>query len=317
MKWGFALSYYRYIPYGFKGSASETLNFSQDPMQPVAATVTFKGSEGIDVLAVTAAAAITEYAALGCTLQQFFSSGSLYLQTVGPVGELQQQYTESMRGRNFIIGAMFRPFKTLNLGFTYHSGLKSSFDSQLLVWLVDEEGNDLDPIVQTSLSRVRIPAQYSLGVSWRPAAGLNLSCDYSVLDWRDGTIENYYAEGSVLPYPQKNYFDTRQQYVRNLRLGMEVSVPLRRILLHLRGGWNSEKQLAADRSGEPLQTNGLAAGVGLEFSDTLHAEVAYQRQKADWLEDGYFAKNQAVPSRFSADLLKFSLTYRFGRIFKE
>ncbi len=123
--------------------------------------------------------------------------------------------------------------------------------------------------------------------------------------------------GSVVPYPQKDDFDSEQKNVSNLRLGMEINLPLRWFLLHLRGGWSGDKQLYADSSGQPVKVNAVAAGIAFEFSRTLLLEVAYQRKKADWSENGYFVKEQAVASHYKANLLKFSLTYRFGRIFKE
>jgi len=317
MKWGFALSYYRFIPYGYKGSANEPFTFPPAGADSTAAIVNFTGSEGVDVLAFSAAAGITEYFSLGCTVQQFFSSGNLHLQTLNRQGEFHQQYSESLRGRNFIIGLMFRPFKALNLGFTYHSGLKNNFDSSLLSWEVDEQGVEVNLSAKSSLAQVVIPSQYSLGAALKPFRGLNLSFDYSRIDWQKGTLENYYDQGSLLPYPQKAYFSTEQKNISNVRMGMEIDLPLRSWILHLRGGWSADGQLYTDNSGQAVKINGYAAGLGCEFSRYLQLEIAFQRQDAVWNEEGYFMNDQAVPSRFSANLLKFSLTYRFGRIFKD
>jgi long-subunit fatty acid transport protein len=317
MKWGFALSYYRYIPYGFKGSAGETLSFPGSGYVPLTSDVEFRGSEGIDVLAFSTAAAISEYFSLGFTVQQFFSSGSQHVQTVNREGEFHQLYNESLRGRNLIIGLLFRPFKALSLGFTYHSGLKNSFDSSLLSWEVDGQGVEKNHIAASSMARVVIPGQYSLGAALRPVRWLNLSFDYSRIDWQKGTIADYYDPGSVLPYPQKADFIRPQKNISNLRFGMEIDLPLRHWLLHLRGGWSSDRQLYADSSDQAVKINGYAAGIGCEFSQSLQLEIAYQRQNAAWRENSYFSNYQEVSSQTSADLLKFSLTYRFGRIFKE
>jgi hypothetical protein len=40
--WTFALSYYRYIPYGFKGSAQSVLTYLDDRFNPRKTTVTFR-----------------------------------------------------------------------------------------------------------------------------------------------------------------------------------------------------------------------------------------------------------------------------------
>ncbi|MCX6557776.1 MAG: hypothetical protein NTW95_10165 [Candidatus Aminicenantes bacterium] len=317
MKWGFALSYYRFIPYGFKGSAVEPFTFPPAFSASTEVIVNFIGSEGVDVLAFSGAAGITEFFSLGCTVQQFFSSGSLHLQFLNRSGEFDEQYSESLRGRNLILGLMFRPFETLNLAFTYHSGVKSNFDSSLLTWQVDDEGTDVNVNSNSSLARVIIPSQYSLGAALRPWRWLNLSFDYSRIDWRRGTLEAYYDFATPLPYPQKAYLGSQQQDVRNLRLGMEIDLPLRRLLLHFRGGWSSDGQLYADSSGQAVKVSGYAAGMACEFGNSLLLEIAFQRQSADWPEVGYFTDEPAVSSHYSADLLKFSLTYRFGRIFKE
>jgi len=317
MKWGFALSYYRYIPYGFKGSAVETLSFPAGGFVPVTTTVNFKGSEGIDVLAFSTAAALTEYFSLGFTVQQFFSSGSQHVQTLDREGDFHQQVSESLRGRNLIFGLMFRPFQALSLGFTYHSGLKSNFDSALLSWEVDGQGLEKNQSATSSLAQVVIPSQYSLGAALRPVRWLNLSFDYSRIGWEKGTITDYYDPGSVLPYPQKADFDRPQKNIINLRLGLEIDLHVRRWLLHLRGGWSSDRQLYADSSDQAVRINGYAAGIGCEFSRSLQLEIAYQSQNAAWRENGYFPDSPEVPVTYSAALLKFSLTYRFGRLFKE
>jgi hypothetical protein len=317
MKWGFALSYYRFIPYGFKGAAVEPFTFPPAGSASTQASENFTGSEGIDVLAFSAAAAITDYFSLGCTVQQFFSSGSLHLQLVNRDGEFHEQYSESLRGRSLIIGLLFRPFKALSLAFTYHGGVKSNFDSNLLTWQIDDEGADVNLSAKSSLARVTVPSQYSLGAALKPSRGLLLSFEYSRIDWRQGTLEAYYDFTTALPFPQKAYLGSEQQDIRNLRLGMEINVPLRRLLLHFRGGWSSDGQLYADNSGQAVKIKGYAAGVACEIGNSLLLEIAFQRQTSDWPEQGYFINEQPVASHYRADLLKFSLTYRFGKIFKE
>ena len=108
--WTFALSYYRYIPYGLKGSAQEVLTFLRDRFDPQIDTVAFTGSEGIDVLAFSASAALTDHFSLGATLQQFFDSGSRHLTTEISNREYHSQFSEKLQGRNFIAGLLFSPF---------------------------------------------------------------------------------------------------------------------------------------------------------------------------------------------------------------
>ncbi len=313
-----ALSYYRYIPYGFKGSVQEVVTFLHDRFHPKRTTVSFTGSEGIDVLAFSAAAAVTDSFSLGATLQQFFGSGSLHLRTVNPSGgELNSQYTEKLGGRSFIVGALFSPFKFMRLGFAWHSSLHNGLDSALQTWKIDENGNETDSKEMSCQAVVTIPRQYSFGILIRPARWLDVSGEYSSIAWEKGTIEYYYDAGTVLPYPQLDDWPSDQKKISNLRFGMEASLPFYSWLLHLRGGWSSDHQLYADITDQAVRIKGYAAGIGCEFSKYLFMEVAYQRQVADWPEEGFFTDSPNVPTHFGSNVFFLALTYRFGHIFKE
>jgi hypothetical protein len=317
MKWTFALSYHRYLPFGIKGSAEGTLSFPETAAMDQVSAMNFKGSEGVDVLAFSAAAAIADYLAVGCTLQQFFGSGSRNEQYLTPRLEFHEQFSETLHGQIVVLGVMLRPFKALDLGFAYHTGVQDRYESEKLSWEIDAQGAEVNQEVETTLAQVTLPAQYSVGAALRPLKWLSLSFDYSLIQWQNGRLEDYYDYAPVLPFPQKAFFSTEQTSISNLRLGGQVSIPLRWFRLHLRGGWSDDRQLFADSSGNDVTVRGYAAGIAADFSDTLLLEVAYQRQQADWPETGYFDWSRAVPSRYRANLLKFSLTYRFGRLFKE
>jgi hypothetical protein len=313
----FALSYYRYIPYGFKGSAREVLTFLHDLYNPLKTTVTFTGSEGIDVLAFSLSAAPSEYFSLGATLQQFFGSGSMHFKTVSREGEFHSQFTEKLQGRTVILGMLFSPFTFLRLGFTWHSGLKSWFDSTLQTWDVNKKGEEINRVENSCQARVVVPDQYALGVLLMPARWLDLSAEVSRLDWDKATIENYYDAGITLPYPQRDSWKLSQKEVRNLRLGLEARLPLRTWKLYLRGGWSLDRQLYSDITDQQVKVTAYAAGIGCEFSRNLLMEIAYQSQKADWLENGYFGLSPDVPTHYRASVFQLALTYRFGHIFKE
>jgi long-subunit fatty acid transport protein len=314
----FALSYYRYIPYGFKGSVQEIVTFLHDRSHPRRTTVTFTGSEGLDVLAFSAAAAATQYFSLGVTLQQFFGSGSMNLFTQPSLGEdSYRQYTEKLQGRSVIVGALFAPAEFLRLGITWHSGLRNRLDSSLLTWKVDGNEGESEAEEISCQARVTIPEQYSFGFLLRPARWLDLSGDYSRIAWEKGTIENYYDSASALPYPQLDDWPGSQQSARNLRFGLEARVPFRSWNLNLRGGWSSDRQLYADITGRAVRVLGYSAGIGCEFRSHFLVEAAFQKRVADWPEDGFAADSPDVATHFRSDVLFLALTYRFGHVFKE
>lgn len=313
----FALSYYRYIPYGFKGSASEVLSFLNDRLHPSNTTVTFAGSEGLDVLAFSAAAALTDHFALGVTMQQFFGSGSLHVAEKNPLGEFHSQATERIQGRNMIAGLIFSPFKAFRLGMAWHSGLKTDLASDLLTWEVNRKGSVLHQLEYSRQALLELPQQLAAGALLKPARWLDLGAEYSVLDWQKATVMNYFGGGETLPYPQKDDWPLGQKRARNLRFGMEARLPLRTWLLHFRGGWSLDRELYADETDHAVKVTGTAAGLGCDMSDYLTLEIAFQRQRSDWPEEGFVPHNPPVATHYRADVFFLSLTYRFGHIFKE
>ncbi len=310
----FALSYYRYIPYGFKGSAREEFTSLEDPGSSRQATAAFTGSEGFDVLAFSFSVAPTAHFSLGVTLQQFFGSGSLHRQTDALGKEDHSEVTEKLRGRSLILGALFAPVDWLRLGCAWHAGLKSVLDSYLLTWEVGANGGKTKPDEENSLARVAIPEQYSFGLLLKPADWLDLSADYSLINWDKATIEDYFGS-APMPYPQMAAWSKSQQQVKNLRFGLEARLPFRSPGLALRAGWSRDRQLYADQSEKAVCIDAFSCGIGCRFSGNFQVEATYQRQTGDWMENGYFFSD--VPTHFRANVFFLALTYRFGHIFKD
>lgn len=315
--WTFALGYYRYVPYGFRGSAQETVVSNRYPDQPLLTTVAFKGSEGVDILSFSAAAALSDHFSLGATLQQFFNTGSLLRETTGPADEFHSQFTEHIRDRNFILGVLFQPVDALRLGFTWHSGLQGAFVSTRLSWRVNEAGERYDLNEEDNEAAIEIPEQYSLGALLRPARWLDLSAEYSLLNWDKAYLDGYFQHETLLPFPQKADWPLGQKRSRNLRFGAEARVPLRTWQFRLRAGGSLETQLYADSRGGEVKIRGYAAGVGIAPNRNLLAEFTFQRQVGNWPEKGFYPGAPDVNSHFRGNVFFFALTYRFGHAFKE
>lgn len=309
-----AIGYYRYIPYGFKGSTREVIT-SLNGLWPPKRTVTeFAGAEGFDVLSFSLALRPNRIFAAGVTLQQFFNSGRLHVFSDIEGFQQHSDLTESVRGRNVIVGALFTPFRWLQLGAAWHAGLRSRFDSTRLSWEVGPRGEKADESEESCQARVVIPEHYAAGLRLRPLSWLDLSADYSVIEWDNAFIEEYYGLPR-LPYPQQDFWRRPQEQGRNLRLGCEARLPVGGRVLSLRGGWSRESQFYADRYGEPVRLFGVSAGAGWEFSRHMLLEVAYQHQKSDYVEDGYFGLKAEVPTHFRGNVFFLALTYRFGHVF--
>jgi len=311
-----AMGYYRYIPYGFKGSANEVISSLNGLWPPRQTFTEFAGAEGFDVLAFSLAFRPGRFLAVGATLQQFFGSGRLHLYSELRGRQLHEDLIESVRGRNVILGALLSPFSWLRLGAAWHAGLGSRFDSTRLTWEVNAKGEEVNQDESGSQARVIIPESYSAGMLLQPLSWLDLSADYSLIEWDNAFIEGYYGQPR-LPYPQLGNWQRPQKQARSLRLGLEARLPLRRRPLSLRAGWSRESQLYTDKDGEQVQLHGLSLGAGWEASKHLLLEVAYQHQKADYPEDGYFSLRAEVPTHFRGNVFFLALTYRFGHVFRE
>jgi hypothetical protein len=94
IKWSFALSYYRYIPYGFESQAQGKLVTTGNGWTNTDNTwLIIKGNSGIDVFALTGAFYLTNNLSFGITVQRFFNSGDISYSTAGPETEYIKKYS--------------------------------------------------------------------------------------------------------------------------------------------------------------------------------------------------------------------------------
>jgi hypothetical protein len=310
-----AVGYYRYVPYGFKGTATEVITSLNGLWTPRRTTTAFAGSEGFDVLAFSLGVRASSFLSLGVTLQQFFGTGSRSFHTQEPDEEYYSSVAENLRGRSVVLGALVTPAPWLRLGLAWRSALRNRLDSTVATWQEDGTGEKFAEASAACQARVTFPEQYAAGLLLRPLPWLDLSGEYSSSDWQRGAIENYFG-APRLPYPQLADWASAQNQVRNLRLGAEARLGLGRRVLSLRGGWSRERQLYRDADDAAVFLESFSLGAGWEFSPVLMLEAAYQRQRADYIENGYFNLRAQVPTQFRANVVFLALTYRFGDVFR-
>ncbi len=315
MKWTFALSYYRLIPYGMNGTSLGILSGDSETSTTESETWTFDGSGGIDVLGFTAAYYFSDYFSLGITLQQFVNSGTVDYRYTS-IGEetrvgYAEQYTEKVEGRNIVLGAIFKPMRDVVIGITYRTRLSNTFDSQYTLTPTD----DTAPTTSTSKTDFVMPARLSFGLLIRPFQWWNVSCDYSIIYWGLGSISSYYGAADDLEYPVRNDFSFSQEDYVNFRLGTQFRIPYGRLAVFLRAGIFSEQPLFTDSDGDGIKVKGFSFGAGVELSPLAAIDVAYMRRKATWNEAAYFstATTPTVVTTFENDIVSVSLTLRWGR----
>lgn len=318
MDWAFALSYYRYLPYGFKGSSIGNYRsvYKSDVTEKKDGWKVL-GSEGIDILAFSTAFRIRNFFALGFTLQQFFNTGSIRYDYVALNDTFSsEQFVERIHGRNVIIGCVFQPVRQVRLGYTVHTRLRNEFLSQYSKEVRDKEGNVLSRLDETSKGRVNIPAQYSIGLVISPWPNLNLSLDYGKIFWSKGQLLEYYDYGTV-SFPIRRDFRFTQQDTDSRRIGVEAHLPFMQWTVHPRFGVFRDQQLYVDNQGNKVVLKGFALGLGVEPHPSVMLEVSYMHQRGNWPDDSDLHWGDYVDTKFRGKIISLSLTYRFRAFFRD
>jgi long-subunit fatty acid transport protein len=312
LNWNFALTYYRYIPYGFEGKASTILTtMSEDgSSQEEESVYNFNGSSGIDALALTAAFNLDQYFSAGITFQGFLNSGAINYEFNSAEESFTRNYNEKIKGTHVILGFMFLPHKDVRLGFAYHTRLTDTFNSE---YNFQQQGSET-PDGNSTEAELHIPSQFSIGISIKPYKFMLLSYDYSQITWSKGTITNYYGNTAELPFPIRDDFAFEQLDIINGRLGVEFNIPVKTVTFFLRGGISRERQLFVGFDAEAVKVKSLSLGFGIDLSSLLILDFGYMRQSTEWSEAGYFDPLSRVNTIYKNDILSFSATYIFQNL---
>ncbi len=310
--WTFALSYYRLIPYNFDGSINKELNRSSDESFSEKITETIFGENGIDVLSLSAAFAFSEYIYLGVTAQQFINSGTNDYTYSSEKLDYSKNFTEKVRGRNYIFGILFIASEDVLLGFSYHTKFTETL-STAYIYTEDVESHNSNTTRDAILA---FPARFSLGISARLLPEWSISYDFSKILWSKSTITDYHNAVASVPYPVRDDFTFTQTDISNSSIGTELRIPIKKSLLLIRGGMSSEKQLFSGSDGTQAKLKGYSMGLGFIINRKIIFDLAFLYQKGKWLEDAYFqtsdsATTDTVNSNYKRKVLKLSITYFF------
>jgi len=309
IKWNFALSYYRYIPYNFSGKTEEVLDSEGEKSFTKKNIMAFSGRSGIDILGFSMATFLSEYFSVGLTLQYFLNSGLMVYDYESEELVYTQEFSEQINGLNLIFGFLFKPDESIQVGFAYHTRLRKKFSSSSIY---SEEGSDQIEEKNTE-SDIYIPPQFSMGILMRPHKSFYLVYDFSKILWSRGSISNYYDQEGELPFPVKDGFLLEQANIVNHRVGLEVNVPLKKAILFFRGGLFWERQLFLDAVSNRIWLKGFSLGFGIQLLPKVDLNMAYMYQYANWKETAYFESGSTVDTHYRNHIVAFSLTYRFGK----
>lgn len=301
VKWNFALGYYRYFPYGYKGHSQSTLTTLNDTKNTQDTRTDFSGSRGIDVLGFTTAFDLTKKIVFGVTIQQFFNSGTIRFDSLPQApGCKDLAATDHMEGTNYIFGILYDIHKDVTIGFTYHTKLARPFHSE---FQCREEGGGKQETA--TVSEVVIPEKFAIGTGIRLLPSFSLSYEFSRIYWSKGKIGD-------LAFPVRDDFSFSQTDILNHRFGMEYNAMVREVRIFVRTGVSWDRQLFRGGDDAKVTINGFAFGGGVFFMPGFMLELGYMYRRARWVEAGFFDPQSFIKTTYGSHTLSFGLTYRFG-----
>ncbi len=97
-------------------------------------------------------------------------------------------------------------------------------------------------------------------------------------------------------------------------MGVELNIPMERLIISLRGGLFSDRQLFMGASSAVVKFKGYSLGLGVDISSMARLDIGYMRQKGTWNEPGYYdAVNTTASANSINDIISISLTINIGK----
>lgn len=326
------VSYQRAI--SFDGQRSIEISTRPDPSNPYLTSLRESwsgGSDGgFDVVAAGTGLRLSRRLRVGLTVNHWTSgydqwvTRTLLQDLAVPVRQFDLAFRP--KGWNVNAGFMYSPLDQLNLAAVY----KTPFTARVRMDRARRDYwgtlTELQEVTWNSYTsddvRLRFPASFGVGTSWRPRDLLTLSADYTRTRWSESTVTGFF---DVFRSPRKSelvpvsapapVFREPAQYPTlrpvtppagvtlpaqndstQLRVGLEYVVIRGRLKVPLRTGYFSDRQLTPNPGGESPRFQGFTAGVGLVLGPML-LDVAYVH------ESGEYTTTEDLGGGASADLL--------------
>jgi hypothetical protein len=319
-------------------------------------------SGGFDILALGMGLGVTRSLRVGLTVNRWFNgydqtlTRTAYRERQNPLREFQLDFRP--RGWSYNLGVIWSPIEPLNVAAVYKTPLEADEAATL-----DKSRHDTwypklpdSEVTQNSFAsedvRLRLPASYGLGVSWRPLDRLTLSADFTRTQWSDARIVGYFdlqrtgpsSEDGVpaprpaptilgplqyptlLPVPTSTNPDdparlNGQQDSQQMRFGVEWVLIRGAVRIPLRAGYFSDQQIERITVGDLPRFNGFTAGLGLVIGSVL-LDVAYVYESSEYFVATETATGDLAPAAVSPAPRRYasstnrvfaSVIYRFSR----
>lgn len=315
LKWQFALSYYRLLPYGPEADATGLYRFTGDSRGDHAVNYAYSGSGGPGVIAFSAACVLDESFSLGATYLRFIQSGDgVYTQADADSID-KTTYNDRFEGQSLILGLHFEPAEYFSIGLTYQTAISNRYHLSLRreTFTEDSRGAQTSSSSAAREGDYSMPARLAAGFLLNPFSFLKVSMDYSVIYWDRGRITGYNGDNVPWKFPTMTPLTSGGQGdCINLRLGMEIKFPFDYFTVFLRGGVFNEQPMFRDDTNQWPEIVGYSFGVGVDVASWLAADIGFMKQRSDWRENGVLNPSIPVLYRYDNSIMALSLIFRLA-----
>ncbi|MCP4153117.1 MAG: hypothetical protein GY757_35625, partial [bacterium] len=244
----------------------------------------------------------------------------------------RERISLDIKGYNFNVGILVKPFKNFKIGMVY----KSSFSADITYDYLLGEGNSVgaggeeeeeeeeDRSSIAGTSRLQWPTTWGMGLSYQPIDQLTVSADFTFTQWSKGIMKNFPDFETYDPTTQSvEYIDmffpmmrpvksledlenpSKQLDTKQFRFGIEYVLIGKKVLIPLRLGFFTDAQYFMDCTGEEVNFTGITGGFGvkkgglsLDFAVLLEIG-SYLRDVDDYSTTSYTEMKAFMSTSFS------------------
>ncbi len=294
-------------------------------------------SGGFDVLTFGTGWRVTRTLRAGVTVNRWFNGYTQTLDRNVPDSIRRKRTFDTdfgLEGWNANLGLIWSPVEQVNLGAVFKTPFTGavSLNKKRTDYFFEGDEVTRNSFISEDV-RLRFPAVFGFGTSWRPRSALTLSADLTRTLWSRSQIVDYFTlQVTPRPVPEPvasppPVFYEPLQYPAlskpqgnsdQIRFGVEYVFITSRFKLPLRAGYFNDQQIERASDGSSPRFNGFTAGIGIILGPILF-DVAYLYESGRFTETVVTEATFEAPAtttqrsnRLKTERFFVSLIYRIG-----
>jgi long-subunit fatty acid transport protein len=327
------VSFQRALPFGGSLTTVRQRGTDREAVQS-----TGEASGGFDVFTFGTGWRVTRSLRAGLTVNRWFNGYTQTLDRDVPDSIRRKRVFDTdfgLDGWNANLGLIWTPIEQVNLGAVFKTPFTGAvrLDKKRTDYFFEGDEVTTNAFVSKDV-RLRFPAVFGFGTSWRPRSALTLSADLTRTLWSRSQIVDYFTlqvtprpVPEPVPAPPPVFYDPPLQYpalnkpqgnTDQIRFGVEYVFIASRFKLPLRAGYFNDQQIERASDGSSPRFNGFTAGIGIILGPILF-DVAYLYESGSFTETVVTDATADVPSMttqrstsLKTERFFVSLIYRVG-----